>query len=106
MPIDEVVRSCRVGLHERALRESVHGEEPRRNRLAAVRRIYRHFDLPLSDAAERAMRQYLASEPKDGHGRHVYSLADFGLDAERERERNRAYLERFGCRRDGDGAVA
>src|SRR5947207_735576 len=74
--------------------------------LAAVRRIYRHFDLPLSDAAERAMRQYLASEPKDGHGRHVYSLADFGLDAERERERNRAYLERFGCRRDGDGAVA
>ena len=74
--------------------------------LTAVRRIYRHFDLPLSDAAERAMRQYLASEPKDGHGRHVYSLADFGLDAERERERNRAYLERFGCRRDGDGAVA
>ena len=66
--------------------------------LAIVRQIYRHFDLPLSDAAERAMRHYLAHHPKDGHGAHVYALADFGLDADRERERNRAYLERFGSR--------
>jgi hypothetical protein len=66
--------------------------------LAIVRQIYRHFDLPLSDAAERAMRRYLAHQSKDGHGAHVYALADFGLDADRERERNRAYLERFGSR--------
>jgi len=66
--------------------------------IAVVRRIYAHFDLPLSGDAERAMRDYLATHPKDRHGAHVYALADFGLDAARERERNRAYLERYGVR--------
>ena len=74
--------------------------------LAVVRRIYRHFDLTLSDAAERAMRDYLATHPKDRHGPHVYTLAEFGLEAARERERNRSYLDRFGVRPGGDGAVA
>ncbi len=64
--------------------------------LAVVQRLYRHFDLPLSDDAERAMRHYLATHPKDRHGAHVYTLGDFGLEAARERERNRAYLDRFG----------
>lgn len=76
--------------------------------IAVVRRMYRHFDLPLSDAAERAMRRYLATHPKDRHGAHVYTLADFGLDAAEERARNRGYLERYGAgpAADGDGAVA
>jgi hypothetical protein len=73
--------------------------------LAAVQRIYRHFDLPLSDAAERAMRSYLATHKKDGHGPHVYTLAEFGLDAARERERNRLYLDRFGCRPSRTGTI-
>ena len=63
--------------------------------LAVVHRIYRHFDLPLSDAAEARMRQYVATHPKDRHGAHVYSLAQFGLDPETERERYRDYWDRW-----------
>jgi hypothetical protein len=63
--------------------------------LAVVRRIYWHFDLPLSADAERRMRTYLATHPKDRNGPHVYSLAQFGLDAEVERARYREYWDRW-----------
>jgi hypothetical protein len=63
--------------------------------LAVVRRIYRRFDLPLSPATEARMRDYVASHPKDAHGAHVYSLAQFGLDPETERERYRPYWDRW-----------
>jgi hypothetical protein len=64
--------------------------------IAAVARIYRHFDLRFSTEAERAMRRHLTQSPKDLHGPHVYSLGQFGLDAETERARYRAYWDR--CR--------
>jgi hypothetical protein len=63
--------------------------------LAVVRRIYRHFALPLSADTETRMRQFAATSPKDAHGPHVYSLAQFGLDAEVERRRYREYWERW-----------
>jgi hypothetical protein len=63
--------------------------------VAVVRRIYGHFDLPLSAEAERRMRGYLATNPKDRNGRHVYSLAQFGLDTETERARYREYWDRW-----------
>jgi hypothetical protein len=66
-----------------------------RDPLAAVRGIYRHFDLPLSSAAEERMGRYVATHPKDEHGPHNYDLEQFGLDPERERERYRAYSERW-----------
>jgi len=61
--------------------------------LAVVRRIYRHFDLELSTATEERMRTWLAKHPKDQNGPHMYSLAQFGLDADAERERYRAYWD-------------
>ena len=64
--------------------------------LGVVRRIYRHFDLPLSDEAEQAMRRYLVRNAKDAEGPHVYSLAQFGLDPATERERYRSYWSRWG----------
>src|SRR5262249_54867130 len=63
--------------------------------LATVRSIYAHFDMPLTTTAETRMRRYLTETPKDKHGAHVYSLAQFGLDHDEERERYRAYRERF-----------
>jgi sulfotransferase family protein len=64
--------------------------------LAVVRRIYRHFHLSLSGEAEVRMRRYLATNPKDRHGPHVYSLAQFGLDVDVERVRYRGYWDRWG----------
>jgi hypothetical protein len=67
-----------------------------RDPIGTVRRLYAHYDMPFTDAAEDRMRRFLAENPKDKNGRHVYTLADFGLDADRERARYRAYVERFG----------
>jgi len=61
-----------------------------------VRRIYEHFGLSLGLDAEQRMRNFLAANPKDKHGTHTYTLADAGLDPVAERERYRAYQERFG----------
>jgi hypothetical protein len=67
-----------------------------RDPLGSVRRIYRHFDLALTRAAEERMRRFLAQHPKDKHGRHRYTLGEFGLDPDEEGARYRAYRERFG----------
>jgi hypothetical protein len=66
------------------------------NPLDTARRIYQHFGMSLSMTAGERMRRFLAEHPKDKHGRHEYSLAQFGFSAEEERERYRAYRERFG----------
>jgi Sulfotransferase family len=63
--------------------------------IAIVRSIYARFDLPLTSDAEARMRQFVAETPKDRHGAHVYSLAQFGLSHDEEWERYRAYRERF-----------
>jgi hypothetical protein len=67
-----------------------------RDPLGMVRKIYAHFDLPLNSQVETRMRQCLAENPQDKNGRHEYSLEQFGLDADTERRRYRAYCERFG----------
>jgi sulfotransferase family protein len=63
--------------------------------MAAVRTIYDRFSMSLTSSTEARMQQYLAETPKDKHGAHEYSLAQFGLDPEAERARYRAYRERF-----------
>ena len=63
--------------------------------IAVVQRIYARFDMPLTKDAETRMRRYVSESPKDKYGAHVYSLEQFGLRQEEERERYRAYRERF-----------
>jgi len=48
--------------------------------IAAVRRIYRHFDLDFSNEFESRMQAWLEKNRQHKHGRHRYSLAQFGLD--------------------------
>ena len=63
--------------------------------LAVVRRIYRHFDLPLTDEAERRMKEFIARNPRDKHGTHRYTAAMFGLDDERIECQFADYTRRF-----------
>jgi len=67
------------------------------NPLEVVRRVYRHFALPLSAEVMERMQRYVATNPKDKEGPHVYSLEEFGLDPEVEAERFRSYSERLGA---------
>jgi hypothetical protein len=63
--------------------------------IAAIRRVYSHFDLTLGAGAEARMRAYLAAKPQGRHGVHAYTFADTGLDLATERERFAAYQRRF-----------
>lgn len=57
-----------------------------RDPYTVVRRIYEHFQLPLTQVALDAMAAYLADSRQNRHGAHQYSLADCGL-SERDIER-------------------
>src|SRR5262249_19322202 len=51
-----------------------------RDPIAAIRSITDRFGRPLSGAAQKAMRAWLAAHSQGEHGRHRYSLEQFGLD--------------------------
>jgi hypothetical protein len=63
-----------------------------RDPIASVRGIYGHLGRPLTEAACEAMQTWLAANPQGKHGRHRYSLEQFGLD---EGTVDRLLLEEF-----------
>jgi hypothetical protein len=64
--------------------------------LDAVRAVYRHSDLSLSEEAEERMRRWLATAINVSRPRRGYSLAEFGLDPHLLRERFAGYTNTFG----------
>lgn len=66
--------------------------EFRRGPVAAVRNIYQHFGLELTDDTARRMQAFLdAGQENERHGKHSYSLAESGLDLAEERARFATY---------------
>jgi hypothetical protein len=63
--------------------------------IGTVRRIYSHFELPLTAEAERRLRSHLAGHPQHKHGRHAYHLKTFGLDPASLDQVFRPYREFF-----------
>jgi hypothetical protein len=63
--------------------------------IASVARVYAHFGMELGAQAEARMRDFLARNPRDKHGRHEYTLRGAGLDLESERARFEAYQKHF-----------
>lgn len=70
--------------------------EIRRDPIAAARTIYRKMNIPFSENAEIRMQAWFASNRQHKHGKHSYSLQEFGLTAEAERRRFAAYYDSFG----------
>ena len=66
-----------------------------REPLAVVRKIYDHFGIDWCPEAAERMSDFLSRNPKDKHGKHSYTLEQFGLDRAQEEERYRTYAERF-----------
>lgn len=50
------------------------------DQVGTVRRAYEHFDMALSDTAATAMQSFLNDNPADKHGKHLYSLANTGME--------------------------
>jgi len=68
----------------------------RRDPMAIVRDIYRHFGRELAPDAEDAMERFVADHPKDKNGVHQYTLEGFGLNRDMEWHRFRFYTEQYG----------
>jgi hypothetical protein len=47
--------------------------------IGTVRGIYSHFDLPWTEPVAASLRTFIDKNPKNKHGKHHYSAADFGL---------------------------
>jgi len=60
-----------------------------------VERIYAHIGRVLEPSVRERMQAWLARHPQGRFGRHRYTLATFGLDPERERERFASYLRAY-----------
>lgn len=68
-----------------------------RNPIGAIRQVYDHAGLPVSDEFECRMRAWLADPANrtDRYGRYAYSYAPFGLEPEWVRELFTDYCKRF-----------
>jgi hypothetical protein len=66
-----------------------------RDPIDALKKVYDHFDEPMTAEAEQAMTAFLARNPKGKHGKHDYSLEEFGLTKAGVRAHFRDYCERF-----------
>ena len=50
------------------------------DQVGTVRRAYEHFNMELPDTAATAMQAFLNDNPADKHGKHLYSLANSGME--------------------------
>jgi Sulfotransferase family len=66
--------------------------------VGVIKDMYRHFGFAMNHDVLARMRSYLASNPKDKHGVHRYSLAAFGLEPDAVNRRFRRYTEHFRIR--------
>lgn len=67
-----------------------------RDQMSVVHKIYDHFDLTLSSAAETAMRDWLAANPRRSTTMQRFTPEDWGGSTGSLVERNAAYRERYG----------
>jgi len=63
--------------------------------LETIRGIYAFLGWPLEPEAERSMQAFLDANPKNKHGVHRYSLAEYGLSRSDELIRYADYCKRF-----------
>ncbi|MDP9140975.1 MAG: sulfotransferase [Pseudomonadota bacterium] len=66
-----------------------------RDPVGTMRRLYAHFGEAFTADTEARMTRLVAENPQNKHGKHVYSLEEFGLTAEGVRTHFRDYCERF-----------
>jgi hypothetical protein len=63
--------------------------------VGTMRRLYAHFGEAFTAETEARMTRLVADNPQNKHGKHVYSLEEFGLTAKGVRTHFRDYCERF-----------
>ena len=64
--------------------------------IAIIDKLYRHFGFDFSVEARHVMQQYLDNRPRDKHGKHHYTLKDFGLSRQEHKPLFQEYNRRYG----------
>ena len=64
--------------------------------VGAVRGVYDFAGIDFTLQTEAGVRDWLAANPADKHGRHVYSLADYGLTEDHVRSVYADYINTYG----------
>lgn len=59
---------------------------------AVIEKVYRYCGIPLGDESRARMLAWNASNPKDKHGKHEYSLAEYGYTEQRIQEAFAEYI--------------
>lgn len=63
--------------------------------VATAEQIYAHFKLPFNDSIARQLRDYDKAHPMNKHGKHEYSLAQYGLSEQQVLDRFAFYLSQY-----------
>ena len=66
-----------------------------RDPIGQMRQVYEHFDEPFTPEAQSSMTRILNHSPQGKHGKHEYSLEEFGLTAAGVRQHFHDYCDRF-----------
>ena len=66
------------------------------DQMSIVDRVYARFGWQLDEKSRMRMRGFLRREEKDKHGKHEYSLQQFGISPREVRERYSNYIEFIG----------
>jgi hypothetical protein len=70
-------------------------EELFKDPIAMVRKIYEKFDMEYTQEFEDRMRTYLQNNKQGKYGRHVYSLEEYGFEAQKIYNEYKPYMERY-----------
>lgn len=68
--------------------------------VAAIRKIYRLADLAWPDGHAERITRYLRDKPKGKHGKHAYTLEEYGLDAATVDATYSRYVDHYGIARE------
>jgi hypothetical protein len=63
--------------------------------VGTAKRIYQHFNLPMTSEIEQHFQHYADTHPMGKHGKHDYKLEEYGLTEQQILDRFGFYIERF-----------
>jgi hypothetical protein len=66
-----------------------------RDPIGEMRRLYARFDEPLTAQTQASMQAFLDGNPQNKHGKHSYSLEDYGLSRKQIHAHFADYTDRF-----------
>jgi len=78
----------------------LHFREVLADPVGAVRRIYEHFDVRLTDEADRRFRAWKQDNPRGKYGEHRYTAEEFGTTEAAINDRFAAYISHFSVPRE------